>query len=449
MNGESSPFAWQTRQVPANELHRASGAVPADLTGALSGHPSVTLSCATLRAPRGDVVSIHEPHDMNRIASASVALALGLALGACGLPQLEALRLQAERQGPRAKIMAWLARTSPQASTQAIGEELGVLWRLGPELEDDAALRARLRALRTEHVPAHLHAPHAVELARQAAAEGRDIEAESLALRASRAQDPRTRARSLVLLGLLAVQRRPERAAQHLARAMRTGGPGRVGDALRGFAHLSLGALHYDAGRDAEALRSYLKVERGSGYWRQARLGLAWCQFRLRRPERSVAILNQMPGGPSADPEDALLAAMAARWLGLVKEAQVVVDAAIEGRARWDGASVTASAVLQVVADGAELDLGGLRGRVAANPAVGGLAREILAARRLSPTTSGRRQYVAQLEALLSQAVAGALATEQERTNRAYGQLEILRPQLVPRPEPSGHGNRSDEGQVE
>ena len=359
-----------------------------------------------------------------------------LAAAACA-PAGQALRdsveAEAKSAGPRVTIARHLALAAAEPA-DAAGARLAALWPLSATLADDRMVRAAIAALPTKAVPVDLAAVRAVEDARAALVGGRDHDALRLARGAAKAGG-RTGARAQLLVALALAGRDPDTAQRHLHAVTRAKLAGRLGASLKAFGYLTLASIHYDADRVGEALRGYLKVPSTSGHWVAARLGLAWCQYRSKRPARTVAILRQMPGGLAADPEHALLAAMAVHWLGDATTARQVVDAGLSAAGDYRAATVEVEAVLASVAgrfmDGPATPVTGSSASVARRPTVMLAALELLEARREQAEHPVLASYTTALAAQLATLVAQEAAAEELRVGGAVEQLKVLRPQLV------------------
>ena len=377
-----------------------------------------------------------------------MGLAAGLALGvsACataGPPpeQRETERLAA-RFGPREAVArAWTrAREADDPATRAAW--LAAAWGARASLLDDRLLRELLAPLPEPAVPGPLRAAWLVEQARIALQSGATSASRHLtdaALRASEATASQpsqragwTRARATLLAASLAEPSVAELLLGGVGRARPAGAPGRH---LVARARMLAAGLAHGAERYKEAIAGYLTLGPESGQYRASRLGLAWCQIRVGRPERALEVLALLPGGLAGDPERAVPAAMSAHMLGHVDGARAVVAKALGLRARWDPARATPEAVLQLVhSQGASVllrdpddDIVETLARSAELSLLGG---ELLAARaELSPVSA---PYLAQLEKAWAHAVAAAAERQRARVDEAYRDLTTLEPQLVP-----------------
>ena len=349
-----------------------------------------------------------------------------------------------QRHGAREVVAGQLRRVERLVADNQDGEataRLAALWPYCNKLVDDRMFRELVATLPGDAIPAELRAVRAVENARQALGAGNDAEARNIALGAVDAPG-RTGARAAILVGMVDAKVNPAAARKRLLRVANSRLPGRLGTSLTALARLMAASVDFDAGRYGEALKSYLRVPRGSGYWRTARFGMAWCQHRLERPERTVKILNQMPGGPSEDPEHAILAGMAAHWLGLVSEAKKVVEAALAGADRWDATSVEPEAVLAAIAyefaEGSEPeDLSPIVRSVAAKPAIMLLGLEMLATREQvwgKGPSDAMGAYLEKLTKTFLRLISREGRSEEARARKAHDQLRVLLPQIVPHP---------------
>lgn len=331
-----------------------------------------------------------------------------------------------EALGPRIAVAEILA-TSPSPA------QLAAAWPHSAALFDDGVLRDAL-----PDVP-ELRAEREVEAAWQAFGAGEADKARGLATPHLAATDLRTRARALLVSGMIDAARAPVLALERLQRARDLPLEGRLGQSLKSLAALTIGGIHYEEEAWGEALRAYLTVKPTSGFWRSARTAMAWCQFHLGRPERSVAILKLLDGGLAGDPERALLAAIAVHHLGGVEQARLIVDAALEHSASkaWQRASATPERVLAAVvaqepeARGFELPPETLARVVAGRAPVMLLGLELRAAQE-APDSPTMQRYVRALEARFEARVEQQVAAELERAASARQELEVLRPQLLP-----------------
>ena len=313
-------------------------------------------------------------------------------------------------------------------------------WLVRGELLDDRALRDGLDRYAPEPFPHVLRAARFVARAGEALEAGKRDLARGLAKEAIDVSMAHggptgwTRSRAQILAAV-AGSRLPEAGRMaKLRSSLRYPVLGPQGIALRALARLTLAGIHHRAERYKEAIAAYLAVDRQSGYWREARLGLAWCQLRIGQPQRTLKILTLLPGGLSGDPERAVLAAMAAHQLGQTDGARAVVKGAQEGRATWDPASVTLASVLDVVATDADLPRLGephddLTRTIGGRARVRLLAREVLAVRAL-PSEPAVDAMAAVLEGALVRTIVRELAAEQNRLAAAWRDLELLLPQL-------------------
>ncbi len=390
-----------------------------------------------------------------------------LSLGACPsgltgevrgrLARADALVAQGSPHTAIAGLLAGALDLLPQSPRQA-GPLLARAFALRPQLLDDRALRDALARWPLAAVPSALRPARALGDAQERFSAGTlpsgpgtlravgDIGAQARAV-----GDTLTAARANLLLGLLAAAQdptaadRPEEgvALAALARVTRAPLQGLQGASLKALAWLTLGGLHYDARHMGRAIRAYLRVGRKSGRWRAARLAMAWCQFRLQRPASAHAILAQLPGGPAATTESALLDALALHALGELAAARAVIDAALTHAARWRAERTTPEAVLAAAAAAAEqpsLDAEPprtLARLVATSQPVWSLAREVLATdRSLQRAAPGDRPALARYRALVWEAFARAARAATEDmvagAERGVADLTTLRPQIRP-----------------
>lgn len=323
----------------------------------------------------------------------------------------------------------------------AAAEKLAAVWPVGGQLADDRALRALLRALPAAEVPSSLSGARAVEDAQAALEEGRPEVARSVLNRVPWATDDTsvTGLRAAITLALATLGPDPMGSRSRLARVAN----GRYDDAARqelaALARLTLAGSWLDDGDFKEAIAEFLRVDATSGYWRQARFGLASCQLRAGRPESALKVLALLPGGLVAEPERALVAAVAAHAIGRPEDAVAVVDAALARRALWRDEPDT---VLEVELEAARLDAGGrapdddtLVTVTAAVPAVRAALREVAAARAERAAATGADTLVlARWERQAARVAAGVVVRELAARTRAaaerFEDLETLRPQL-------------------
>ena len=388
----------------------------------------------------------------------AAALAVGLGCPASQSPQVVRALSHArslERAGsPRIAVAALLDEAR---HLRALGDPSGgarLLARafaLRGSLTDDRALRVVLDGWPADQLPPSLRAAKAFEQAQRRFSQG-DSKAARRALpalaTAAEATAPLDAARVDLLHALLdaaAAPPQPQSALARLQRVTRAPLEGPLGASLTSLAWLTLGSLHYDAKRMGPAIRAYLRVGRRSGRWREARLAMAWCQFRLQRPERAHAILAQLPGGASGDPEAALLDALSLHALGQLDAARAVIDAARARAQGWDAKTVTRAAVLRAAAQAERPSLDQeppmtLARLVALGAPVWTLAREVLATDRAlkqAATDNGDdRQALARYRGILAAALDEAVATRARlraaAASRAVRDLATLRPQIVP-----------------
>jgi len=257
-----------------------------------------------------------------------------------------------------------------------------------------------------------------------------------------RSGDVFTEARVALLWALSHWQTRGAQTTAQLVALANFHAPGLDAEAveIRGLARLTLASAYQDDGRYRDAIAAYLRVETHSGYFREARIGLASCQFFLERPERALKILALLPGGLSGDPEQALLAAMAAHALNRPADARAIVDVSLRGApvwraSAWDLERVLERAVESEIGISAERSTRAFVSRLARHPRVLPLARELLATRRGVRDLAGGsvRDVVPYMNALTKGLVSALISVSahlSRQSEPAFSDLNILRPQL-------------------
>jgi len=170
-----------------------------------------------------------------------------------------------------------------------------------------------------------------------------------------------------------------------------------------------------------------------SGMYRPARLGLAWCQFRIGHAQRALKILALLPGGLGGDPERAVLAAMAAHALGEIDAAQAIIREALNRRPDLEAESVDLEAVLSVIEAGKVRPL--LRGPVEGLTIMVASSAEVFASAkallefRAHPTSHGSR-YGDQVVERLAKRASEETDRQLDRLRRSWEVLERLAPQI-------------------
>jgi hypothetical protein len=304
---------------------------------------------------------------------------------------------------------------------------------------DDTVLRQIVARLGLEGASPGIRAVESVELGRQALMGGAGSKAREHAQRALSLAGPRTLTgqRAELLLLLTEPDRidpaQVERAAA-FGRLRKQPMEGVLGADLKERLAMMEAALHQRHGRYKEAIRLYLVIPMGSGLYRPARLGLAWCQFHIHHPERTLKILALLPGGLSGDPERAVLAAMAAHALGQIEAAQAVIDEALAHRADLEAEDVGVAEVVQAVASERVKPL--LRGpresltvMVATQPDVLAAARTLLAYGD-TPPKPGDCIFADATRKILGDRVEAEIAAQGVRLRQAWDDLERLAPQI-------------------
>ncbi|MFT7582405.1 MAG: hypothetical protein ACI9MR_004087, partial [Myxococcota bacterium] len=320
--------------------------------------------------------------------------------------------------------------------TQAL-RLLDRVWRHREVLADDRVLRDLLTqavaAAGSTTLPAALAEGYAVQAAQTALAKGdlpgaRRVLAPILAPTASTAW---TQGRAWYIAGLAELTTAPINGKHRLTRVANLGHSTAVGREISSLARTTLAAFAFDAGDHKAAIAAYLRVPAESGYWRQARYGLALSQLRAGRAEPALKILALLPEGLAADPERATVAAMAAHTLGLVEAAHAIVDGAIARAQGWRDETPTVS-VIRAIADAATVGRSAsesLAHTVAATPSVAHLATELRLAGAM-PDSEAVSAYRAVVASALKEAIAREVAFHHARVEAAVADLKQLRPQL-------------------
>ncbi|MEC9071036.1 MAG: hypothetical protein VX938_01600, partial [Myxococcota bacterium] len=231
-----------------------------------------------------------------------------------------------------------------------------------------------------------------------------------------------------------------EEGGRALQEAVRVRAVGERGASLSAVVQLQLAALAHRGEAYKEAIAGYLRVPMDSGYWREARLGLAWCQLRIGQPERTLKIIALLPGGLSGEPERAMLAAMAAHSMGHGETARTIL---IESRSiaqGWEPDGVTVEDVLAALSR--REDVPRLRESeetmlkiLAGQGPVRSAGRELLATRGEQGEGSGPPDpAMMALEARQLDALRVVLNEAREaqgaRLKQALAEIELLLPQL-------------------
>jgi len=375
-----------------------------------------------------------------------------LALAACpgGPTARQTIAAELDRtardHGPRAALEEAAERVE-SALAAGDGERarrvLGTAWPLSTALADDRVPRELLGRLDEAMVPKALVAARAVERAQRALEDGRRELAYAVLERATPPgrDDLRVALRWHVAHLLAAPERAAALARTRLSRLANTSVP--AGDAvtreLASLARLSLAASWLDEGDLKEAISGFLRVEQTSGYWRQARFGLATCQLRAGRPESALKILALLPGGFVAEPERALMSAAAAHAIGQPESAVAIVDAALARRALWQQTPESHAAV---EVEAARLAAGGrlpeddtLITVTAATPSVRAALAEVAATRAARAAATGPAvatlgRWGRRVERVAREVVTRELAARAKVAAERFADLETLRPQL-------------------
>lgn len=377
----------------------------------------------------------------------AVAIAAWCSLSACAGSREAGVSAElnaiASRSGPSIAAAVGYGRfvAAQHAHPDVAASWLAAAWEHGPALHDDRVLRHALGALDTARVPSAARAGHHIERSVAALMEGdlpRAHAALSLADKEA-VRSPLDAARIALMRATLAADRDGAAARQSLTTLLRRGrsvAPGALGVALSHRARLLLAGLEQQDRNYKEAIAAFLQLGPASGHFRQARLGLAWCQLLGGNSERVIQVLALLPGGLTGDPERALLAAMAAHQIGRADAARAVIREARGRAGSWQAEEATAEAVLAAIRPGAgEVPLNapedGVVSTIADTGATRRLAAELTAARQsLAVVGDEARAWLTAVEAAFQDHVATERSRHTERVSRALADLDVLEPQL-------------------
>jgi len=307
-------------------------------------------------------------------------------------------------------------------------------------VHDDAAWRERVARADSQTLRGTLLAVQSTERARRLLVQGDRAGSLDLAQRALSHREtasPLTVARAELLVVLSSPERvdpGEEAMSTSLARVRQRVLDGPLGVRLRERVTVLEAAIHQRQGRYQEAIDLYLSLPMGSGLYREARMGLAWCQMKIHQPERSLKILALLPGGLTGDPDRALLAAMAAHALGKIDAAQAIITESLAQRPELEAETVKVEGVLESVASGKIKPL--LRGprenltlMVATQPGILALCRSLIAL-GVSASSPAAAQLVAAHRARLSRRVEQESMRQLSRLRVAWENLGRLAPQI-------------------
>ncbi len=368
------------------------------------------------------------------------ALACLPLLAACAGPHATERGDSSSAASPsRAEVARALHRFESASDARGRAEALLVAWQHRGALVDDTVLRALVRDLTV--VPAGLKAAHQLEevAAMASAPNGAARALEVLSQLTAHGLDATrwTEARGLLLSAALSPPAEEQGALLSLRRLHQLDPVGGIGDAQKAQARLMQATLEHHAARYKEAIAAYLKVDQSTGLWRESRLGMAWAQLRIAQPDRAIAVLALLPGGLTADPERALVAAMAAGALGKLDAARAVIAEARTRAAAWTDEQVDLVALQSLaLAVGTSVKLrepeDGIVRRLVAHPAVRLMAAELRAARELIAASNDAAfvAYLVRLEAAWPNVIEPLVVQERERARRALEALDALEPQL-------------------
>jgi hypothetical protein len=300
----------------------------------------------------------------------------------------------------------------------------------GKRLHDDILIRHALTRFPGGALPPELRRTRIIMLAQKAFAVGNLNEVKALLASFTAGTNPITRSRADILKALSEVETRPDFARHRLIKAANRPIAGPMGLDLRALARLTAASIDYDREHYSKAIRGYLRVPEESRYNRLAQLGLAWCQFQVKRPERTIAILKRLPGGVTADPEVAFLAAVAVHLAGSATNATLVVDSILTRPTKWN-ASITPKKVLALVRTPSPSSAASdpVLSLIVSDSRVQRLAHEINAtgAELASPA---RDWYLSKVRHRFEKALADAQEKLSKRMESALNRLRVLRPQL-------------------
>lgn len=314
-------------------------------------------------------------------------------------------------------------------------------WMRADELDDDRVLRGLLRELPASSLPPVLARARALEEAFAALDRGRPAEARAvLAATPSAEREPARDALRYAILRALSAERAGDPAAVGaLARAANATPTSSLTRELASLARLTLASAALDARDLKGAIADFLRVEPSSAYWRSARFGLAMAQLEAGRHESALKILALLPGGFVAEPERAVVAAMAAHGLGLADDARAIVDGALARRALWEPSGSLAGDVVaeldRLAKTGGMPDDDTLVTVVAASAPARAADAELRATRAaLAEAADGEvaalRRYAEALAAELDEVIVVEARAAAARARSAFEDLAALRPQL-------------------
>lgn len=344
----------------------------------------------------------------------------------------------------RSSIAAGIAMGEATAALERGAPDEAASWLAGAlqhrdDLLDDGVFRSLAARLDPGSLMAPLGAVRSTEMARRALLKDRLEKARQVAA-AVRATPEASRLthRRAEMIALLAqpesvVDPGSEAYAAEISRIRRQPIPGRLGAKLKLRLTVLEAAVHQEKGRHQEAIGLYLSVPMDSGMYRPARLGLAWCQFQIGHAQRALKILALLPGGLSADPERAVLAAMAAHALGEIDAAQAIIRDALNRRPDLEAEHVDLGAVLRVIEAGQVRPLlrgpaEGLTIMVAASAEVSAIAQASIEFREHA--VGHALGYGERLTELLAKRVGEETERQRARLRRSWEALERLAPQI-------------------
>ncbi len=308
------------------------------------------------------------------------------------------------------------------------------------DLLDDGLFRALTARLSADSLSPPLRAVRSAELARRELMEQNVELARQFASAARAIPEARVLTKSRAEMVMLFVRSKrdvdpgAEAYAAEVSRVRRRPIPGRLGANLKLRLTMLEAAVHQENDRYQEAIALYLSIPMGSGMYRPARLGLAWCQFQIGHAQRSLKILALLPGGLSGDPERAVLAAMAAHALGKIDAARAIVAEALSRRPDLEAETVDSEQVLSAIASGEVRPLlrGPLEGltlMVASSAGVLSTANALLEYRG-HPMAQSPCEYGDALAELLTTYVEAETEHQLKRLQKAWETLERLAPQI-------------------
>ena len=335
-------------------------------------------------------------------------------------------------------LRAVMARHLAQASALAQGEpktairHLEIAFKLSQGLIDDRVLRAATNDMPAGSLKGDLGRVYAVARAQEAFASDKAAEVKLL-LKAKHPVLDLTEARRSLLLALVQVASDPEAAKLGLTLLANAGLDSEAGKELQSLARTTAASIDFDRERLGPAIKAYLRVSEESGYWRIARTAISWALYQLGKYDRALAGLKLLPGGPGGDPERALLGAVCLHQGGKTAEAVATLDAALATKTAWLQTKLLPAQVLASIA-GDEAGAG-LVGAVAFHPPLRLLGREIAATdTALAKVAPDHRADLATYRAKAWKSFVGMverqIPVQHERVERAFKQLEVLKPQL-------------------